>query len=92
MERGLGQVTRIDTKSGEKSSVSFQSLVFKNGQRMFKNDNPQFGMAEALLLTNDEIWIGFDNNGDPVSDYGKTLGLIDGTNTVVIIFERPEGF
>jgi uncharacterized protein YjiK len=92
LERGLGLVTRINTKSGETKSVSFQSLVFKNGQRMFKNDNPQFGMAEALMLTRDEIWIGFDNNGDPVSDYGKTMGLDEGTNTVLIIFERPEGF
>jgi hypothetical protein len=92
LERGLGLVTRIDIKTGEKKSVSFQHLVLKNGQRLYKNGNPQFGMAEALLLTPFEIWIGLDNNGDPVSDYGKSLGLNPGNNPVIIIFKRPPGF
>jgi hypothetical protein len=49
-------------------------------------------MAEAFILTPDEIWIGFDNNGDPVSEYGKSLGLKEGNETAIIIFKRPRGF
>jgi hypothetical protein len=92
LERGLGQITRFNCRTGEKFSFSFQELEYKDGQRMFSNENPQFGMAEALLLTPDEIWIGYDNNGDPVSEYGKSLGLKEGNKTAIIIFKRPKGF
>jgi hypothetical protein len=92
LERGLGQITRFNCRTGEKFSFSFQELEYKDGQRMFSNDNPEYGMAEALLLTPDEIWIGYDNNGDPVSDYGKSLGLAEGNKTAIIIFKRPKGF
>jgi hypothetical protein len=63
-----------------------------NGKRIFENEHPEYGMAEALLLTKNQIWIGLDNNGDPVSDFGKSLGLEQNSNTVILIFERPEGF
>ncbi len=92
LERSSGTVIRIDVKTNKTFSYSFQHIVYKNGERIFKNSTPQYGMAEALLLTKNEIWIGLDNNGDPVSKYGKSLGLKEGNNTVILIFERPEGF
>ncbi len=92
LERGLGQITSIDLESGLKRSVSFQDLVFHNGERLFQNSNPQFGMAESFLLKPDEIWLGIDNNGDPVSNYGLSLGLKKGNKTIILIFKRPEGF
>jgi len=91
LERGRGLITKIDCQSNTKYSVSFQHVVFKNGQRLYKNKNPEYGMAEALLLTENEIWIGLDNNGDRVSKYGKSLGL-KGNRPVILIFTRPEGF
>ena len=92
LERGQGKVTRINTETKEILSYSFQNVVLKNGKRIFDNRNPEYGMAEALLLTKDQIWIGIDNNGDPVSLYGKTMGLKENNNTIILIFERPEGF
>ncbi len=92
LERSSGTVIRIDVKNNKTRSYSFQHIVYKSGQRLFSNKFPQYGMAEALMLTNNEIWIALDNNGDPVSDYGKSLGLKEGNNTVILIFERPEGF
>ena len=84
-------MTKIDVKSNQKYSVSFRHIVFKDGQRLFKNKNPEYGMAEALLLTENEIWIGLDNNGDNVSKYGKSIGL-NGNKPAILIFKRPEGF
>lgn len=92
LERGRGKVTRINIETKESLSFSFQNVVLNNGKRIFDNRNPEYGMAEALLLTEDQIWIGIDNNGDPVSLYGKTLGLKENNNTIILIFERPEGF
>ena len=92
MERSSGTIIRIDVKNNKTLSYSYQHIVYNKGQRLFSNNTPQYGMAEALLLTKDEIWIGLDNNGDPVSEYGKSLGLKEGNNTVILIFKRPEGF
>jgi len=92
MERGLGQITRINIETKEKVSVSYQDYVYSNGYRMYMNQNPQYGMDEAFMLRNNEIWIGIDNNGDPVSEYGKSVGLKDGNKTAIIVFKRPKGF
>ncbi len=91
LERGIGLVTKINVNTNKKESLSFQHIVLKDGQRLFKNRNADFGMAEALLLTKDEIWVGLDNNGDKVTDYGKSLGL-KGDKPVILIFKRPKGF
>lgn len=92
LERSSGTVIRINVENHETKSYSYQHIVYKNGQRLFRNKFPQYGMAEALMLTKNEIWIALDNNGDPVSEYGKSLGLKEGNNTVILIFKRPEGF
>lgn len=92
LERGRGLVTRIDTKTKQFFSVSYQQIVLKNKQRLYNNSSYKFGMAEALMLTEDQIWIGLDNNGDEVSDYGKSIGLKPGNKPVIFIFKRPQGF
>ena len=49
-------------------------------------------MAEALLLTKDEIWIGLDNNGDEVTEHAKKTYQLQGREPVILKFKRPEGF
>ena len=55
-------------------------------------DNSKYGMAEALLLTNDYIWIGLDNNGLPFSKHAENTYGLSGTQPVIIGFKRPAGF
>lgn len=52
----------------------------------------KYGMAEALLLTKDEIWIGLDNNGLEVTDHARDTYQLSGHTPVIIKFERPAGF
>lgn len=92
LERGHGLVTKINLKTGQKRSVCYQHVVLNKNQRLYDNGNPKYGMAEALMLTDNQVWIGLDNNGDKVSEYGKSIGLKEGTDPVILIFERPEGF
>ena len=92
LERSTATIVRVDVKTKHTKSYSFKYIVFKNGQRIFTNKFPQYGMAESLLLTKDQIWVGLDNNGDKVSEYGKSLGLKENNNTVIFIFKRPKGF
>ncbi|MBN1251877.1 MAG: SdiA-regulated domain-containing protein [Bacteroidales bacterium] len=92
LERSKALVTRLDIKTKETKSVSFNTIVYNNGKRIYANKSPQYGMGEALLLSKNQIWIGLDNNGDMVSEYGKSLGLEQNTKTVILIFERPDWF
>ena len=52
----------------------------------------KYGMAEALLLLENEIWIGLDNNGLEVSSHAKETFKMSGRSPVILKFERPKGF
>lgn len=90
--RNSSQILRIDTRNGLMKTVSFKQTSYKQGQRLYQNKNSEYGMAEALLITDSQIWIGFDNNGDKVSTFGKEIGLKQGTAPAVLIFQKPVGF
>lgn len=92
LERADGKITRLNIRNGEMLSASFFDYEYKNGMRLYMNSNPQYGMAEAFIFKGKEIWIGLDNNGKPVSEYGRSMGLDEGNRTVILIFKRPEGF
>jgi hypothetical protein len=51
-------------------------------------------MAEALIFNEQEIWIGLDNNAEPVNSDNKWMKMynFEGTNPVIVVIERPEGF
>lgn len=90
LERTGMLVTKINIKT-EKVIAKFS----------YKNIEKHYGylygpaiypFAEALLLTEDEIWIGFDNNGLRVTNQAsKDLG-IKGRDPIVMRFKRPANF
>lgn len=51
-----------------------------------------FAMEEALLMTNDEIWIGVDNNGLEVTHAAEQKYGIKGSLPILMKFKRPKGF
>jgi hypothetical protein len=91
LERNDNLVVKLDANSLEViSKVSYKNTCSLREGKLYSNS--KYGMAEALLLTSDEIWIGLDNNGLPFSDYAqKTYGLT-GNSPVIIRFKRPAGF
>ena len=83
-------VRRLNVKTKQSNYVSFRK--FSNDGQVH-NYHADFGMAEALWLTKDAIFIGFDNNEDPVTDFGAKVGLEKGsTKPSVFVFKRPKGF
>lgn len=90
LDRANCLVRKLNLATGESVYASFHR--FSNN---YKENNyvADFGMAEALLITDDAIFVGFDNNGDPVSSYGESVGLKKGsTKPSVFVFKRPDGF
>ncbi len=92
LERNTSLILKINTLTNQIDTVCYSHISFKNNKRLYENQFPQYGMAEALLITENEIWIGFDNNGDKVSETGKSFGLQAGDAPAIIRFKRPVGF
>ncbi len=85
--RGLWKDSLSDLS--EKGLAIFKNTADKPENR-FKvvdrlgNVHPEWGTAEALEITDSEIWIGLDNNGMK-TDTGEERPL-------VLVFQRPQGF
>lgn len=88
LERNSYEVTKLDPKTFDvKARVSF----FKTEKPLYETGEP-FGEAEALRLTPDEIMIGVDNNGTPLTHFAKKTYGVKGKVGVIMTFKRPKGF
>jgi hypothetical protein len=91
VERNGNYITKLNPQTKEVvAKVSFKDVV--NEQTGHLYEPTRYGMAEALLLTKDEIWIGIDNNFLKVSETGRQQYGLEGRNPVIIRFKRPKGF
>lgn len=90
LERSASLVTKVDIKSEKVIAKYSYTNVEKEPGYLFGPAAHRIG--EALLLTQDEIWIGFDNNGLKASKLSqKELGL-KGRAPLIVRFKRPDQF
>ena len=90
LERNGNLITKINPESQQVvKKLSYKWLASHEKGKLY--EPTPYGMAEALLLTEDEIWIGLDNNYLSSSSYGQSLG-IEGISPVIIRFKRPTEF
>jgi hypothetical protein len=91
VERNGNYITKVNPVTKKVvAKASFKQVV--NEQVGIMYEPTRYGMAEALLLTPNEIWIGIDNNYLSVSEQGKLNFGLEGRNPVIIRFKRPKGF
>jgi hypothetical protein len=91
LERNQGQISKINLKNKQDvDRVSF-GFICKNPEGKLYEPS-KYGMAEALLLLEDEIWIGIDNNQLEVSDHARKTYGMEGNNPAILRFKRPIGF
>lgn len=91
LERNGSCVSKIDVSS--KAVVNKVSYKYTSNMPVGKLYEPsKYGMAEALLLTKDEIWIGIDNNGLEASKGAEDRFGIKGNQPSILRFKRPAGF
>lgn len=90
LERNEWNILKLDPKTKEiVKTYSFENNPVLNLRKLYKTDEP-YGLAESLLITDDEIIIGIDNNKKPLSKRAEILFNFRGNSSSVIHFERPK--
>lgn len=91
LERNGNYVTKVDARTFEiVAEVSYREICSNPAGKLYEPS--KYGMAEALTLTEDEIWIGIDNNGLPVSGHAAKEYKLTGSAPTILRFQRPAGF
>ena len=91
LERNENIISKMDLSNREiVARVSYKSTCSHPGGKIYAGS--KYGMAEALLLTPENIWIGLDNNGLAFSKYAEDTYGLKGNQPVIIGFKRPAGF
>lgn len=91
LERNGNYVTKVDPITGKVIDKKYYGHICSHPDgKLFEPE--KYGMAEALLLKQNEIWIGLDNNGIQASTHATNTYQIKGNNPVIIKFKRPKGF
>jgi len=91
LERNENLVTKINVQTKQiVDQVSYKQVCSHPDGKLYSHT--EYGLAEALLLTEDEIWIGLDNNGLPFSPHARQAYQLTGNQPVLIKFQRPESF
>lgn len=91
LERSENYVTKINVLTKQiVEKVSYKDVCSHPDGKLYSHT--KYGLAEALLLTEDEIWIGLDNNGLPFSSHARQAYQLTGNQPVLIKFKRPENF
>ncbi len=96
LERYDRQIRSYNLKTKEVQITPFKHLVCDQEYSLFSEQGcgclKCYGRAEALLLTENEIWIGFDNGGNPINQKfsdDKKLG-ISGDRPVILKLKRTK--
>ncbi len=91
LERNGNYITKVDVKTEQViAKVSYKNTCSSPEGKLYEPS--KYGMAEALLLTENEIWLGLDNNGLTVSENAAKKHSMKGSQPAILRFVRPVGF
>ncbi len=73
------------------ATVSFGKLATMHMRELYDTGEP-YGLAEGMTMSKDQIYIGVDNNGKPISKKGSEHYKVKGSFSSLIIYQRPKDF
>lgn len=88
LERNTFEIAKIDPKT---KTVVNRVSYWQTEKPLYEHFEP-FGLAEALILTKDQILIGFDNNGEFLSTNVQREYKKKGHGGTIARFKRPSDF
>ncbi|WP_157637792.1 SdiA-regulated domain-containing protein [Flexithrix dorotheae] len=96
LARGQFKVIKLDVEAYKSNPVpinelpyfSYREVAFNAMQKLYLDND--FPMAEALLITDQEIWIGIDNNGGRLNPDNKWVKKekLSGTQPIILRLSR----
>jgi len=93
LDRDNYRILKIDlTNQKIEGEFDYSQVLNHNEEKFYINS--RYPMAEALLLTPEQLLIGLDNNGESFNEKNKWIRKagLKGRNPVIIIFDRPKQF
>jgi hypothetical protein len=95
--RNESQILRYNLENGEIIIKTYKFLEKKEDMQAVFDSGKSFGMGEALLISETEIWVGFDNgksnllnNNEILNQYLKTKNTEHPAMPILVIFERGD--
>ncbi|KXX68295.1 SdiA-regulated domain-containing protein [Flammeovirga sp. SJP92] len=89
IERNALCIAKIDPSTHKVvQHFSYQEVASREGEKLY--EPVKYGMAEALMIKDGVIWIGWDNNGVEVSSFAKEKYNLKGTLPVIMLLELPD--
>ena len=102
LERYERQIRAYNISTQKSKITSFKKIVCDSTSSLFSKTGCEcpkcYGKAEALLVTENEFWIGFDNNGKSINEafaknrgyyiQGKKPDLLKGKKPILLKIER----
>jgi hypothetical protein len=88
LTRNSYEIVKIELSTGKiRGRVSY--FLSENG--LYDSGEP-FGLAEALDIVGNDIYVGFDNNGSPLGGRAAASYGISGDVGIFGVFDRPKDF
>lgn len=93
LERNMRRVLKVSPAAQEVVAVaSYEEIVPGFLAADLYETGEVFGLGEALYMDEKFIYIGNDNNGNPFSEMAKERFGLEGNNSTILKFQRPQGF
>ncbi len=98
LERKARNIRKLDLETMDPvSDFNFRKYVIspQNQDHLYQHGEKEgFGLAEALIITEEYIYIGFDNNNSRIHSWvEKTYNIKGiGRNSIIMMFKKPKGF
>ncbi|MBD0400174.1 SdiA-regulated domain-containing protein [Flammeovirga sp. EKP202] len=89
IERNALCIAKIDPVTHKVvQHLSYKNVASRDGEKLY--EPVKYGMAEALMIKDGVIWLGWDNNGEEVSDFAKEKYNLTGNLPVIMLLELPD--
>ncbi|WP_281613326.1 SdiA-regulated domain-containing protein [Flammeovirga sp. SubArs3] len=86
LERNERCIAKIDPQTSKVlKHYSFDKSVSKKGEKLYEPS--KYGMSEALMIKDDTVWVGYDNNDLKVSKFAKERYNLSGSQPVILKFK-----
>lgn len=92
LERNAHQILKIDPKTKKVIATKKFGHTDSLHLRDIYDTGEPYGLGEGLAMSDKQIFIGVDNNKNPISKKAEEAFKVKGKFSAIMIYTRPKGF